>query len=227
MGIDDRPYMRERYRERKGLVGMETEWNDKRARREHVNHERGRYRTRKARRSKSSFMHSLLVDVALPAVFAIGGGYAIYRFYLATMIPAFQAMVPVPFPASGTVYLTDQTDLDRRQGMIRFKAPERLATSYVLMLHDVVGNHDVLGVFLGGGKRTATPVPVGTYRVRVAEGNPGAWKGPERLFGTTVGRELMLPLTVTTRTDKTLSLDTPVARNLQIAQNSNRGFVEP
>lgn len=36
MGLDDRDYMRERYRKRQGLGPDGTTWNDKRARREHA-----------------------------------------------------------------------------------------------------------------------------------------------------------------------------------------------
>ncbi|MBB3349797.1 hypothetical protein [Sphingomonas sp. BK069] len=34
MGLDDRDYMRERYRKRQGLDQGDTTWNDKKARRE-------------------------------------------------------------------------------------------------------------------------------------------------------------------------------------------------
>lgn len=36
MGIDDRDYMRERYRQRQGLGAGRTQWNDKKARRERL-----------------------------------------------------------------------------------------------------------------------------------------------------------------------------------------------
>lgn len=36
MGLDDRDYMRERYRKRQGLDPGATQWNDKKARREHA-----------------------------------------------------------------------------------------------------------------------------------------------------------------------------------------------
>lgn len=42
MGIDDRDYMRERYRQRQGLGAGRTRWNDKKARREQLREEHGK-----------------------------------------------------------------------------------------------------------------------------------------------------------------------------------------
>lgn len=256
MGIGDRDYMRERYRQRQGIGAGTTWWNEGKARRElrdgndkavplgsaswvggewfdAVNrgqdYQKTRYRPRRSRsRSRNSNpLRRFFVDVFLRICLAVAAPYVLYRVYVATMIPALQALVPIPFPAHGSVYVTPATDLEKRQGLMRFKAPEGMATSYVVMLHDIEQGHDVLGIFVASGRKTKTPVPIGTYRVRIAEGNPGAWRGPERLFGTTIGRELISPLSIVQATDKTLDLATPLTRVFKIDQNTNRGFVEP
>ena len=255
MGIDDRDYMRERYRDRQGKATRSTFWNDRKSRVEQPNDKHGkavplgsaswvgggwfdmvnrgqdyksaRYRPRRSRSRRRGAVSSFLIEVIIKIVFAAAVPYVMYRVYIATIIPAFQAMVPVPFPDHGSVYVTPQTDVERRQGLIRFKAPEAMATSYVVMLHDINRRHDVLGVFVASGRKTRTPVPVGTYRVRIVKGNTGTWRGFDRLFGATVGRELMQPLTIVQATDKTVDLATPLAHAFTVPHNSNVGFVDP
>jgi len=41
MGIDDRDYMRERYRDRQGKAAGKTIWNDRKARVEHPHDKQG------------------------------------------------------------------------------------------------------------------------------------------------------------------------------------------
>ena len=245
--------MRERYRDRQAKSVGKTWWNDRKGREElgktnkaaplgsaswvggawfdEVNrghsYQKKRYRPKRSRSGRRGTVANFFTDVVLRIALAVGIPFVLYRVYIATMIPALQAMVPVPFPSHGSIYRTEATDLEKRQGLVRFKAPERMATSYVVLLHDIERGHDVLGIYVENGRKTKTPVPVGTYRVRVAEGNPGAWRGIERLFGTTVGRELVQPLTVVQQTDKTLSLATPIARAIEIGHNTNKGFVDP
>jgi len=254
MGIDDRDYMRDRYRQRQGLGSGRTEWNDKKGREQlrdgskkavplgsagwvggswfdEVNrgqdYQRKRYRSRRPKSKNRNVIKSFLVEVVLRLGIVVIVPYAMYRLYIATMIPAFQALVPVPFPDNGSVYVTSQTDIERRQGLIRFKAPDAPANSYVVMLHDINRGHDTLGVFVAGSRKTKTPVPVGTYRVRIAQGRPETWRGLDKLFGTTEARELMRPLTIVQATDKTVDLATPLSQALKIERNTNLGFVDP
>ena len=254
MGIDDRDYMRDRYRQRQGLGSGRTEWNDKKGREQlrenrhgavplgsgswigegwfdEINrghtYQKRRYRPRQSKTKKTSSFRSFLADVVLRLGFAIAVPYAMYLIYVATIIPAFKGLMLVPFPDHGSVYVTPQTDIERRQGLIRFKAPEGVANNYVVMLHDINRGHDVLGIFVASGRRTKTPIPVGTYRVRIAQGNPATWRGFDKLFGATVVRELLQPLTIVQATDKTVDLATPLAQAFKIDQNSNLGLIEP
>jgi hypothetical protein len=221
MGLDDRDYMRARYRRLQGIDDGPTIWNDKRGR---VEMGQGSSWTN-ARWQMAGVGRALLQAILVPAV-ALGGMYVIYRTYTSVMTSAFQRMIPVPFPESGTVFTTPATDLNRRQGILRFRAPDRPNHGYVVVLNDVATDKDVLGIYVAGGKKTATPVQVGTYRVRIAEGLTAFWHGNDRLFGSTTAKEMMAPVKVVGSTDKTIRLQTGLARALEVKADSAKGFLE-
>ena len=141
MGLDDRDYMRARYRRRQGIDDGPTIWNDKRGR---VEMGQGSSWTN-ARWQMAGVGRALLQAILVPAV-ALGGMYVIYRTYTSVMTSAFQRMIPVPFPESGTVFTTPATDLNRRQGILRFRAPDRPNHGYVVVLNDVAAAKEGLGV---------------------------------------------------------------------------------
>jgi hypothetical protein len=96
----------------------------------------------------------------------------------------------------------------------------------VVVLNDVATDKDVLGIYVAGGKMTATPVQVGTYRVRIAERLTAFWHGNDRLFGSTTAKEMMAPVKVVGSTDKTIRLQTGLARALEVEADSAKGFLE-
>lgn len=207
MGLDDRDYMRERYRRRQGLAS-------------------GRRSARLASgRGEISRFGSALVRALLIGCLAIVP-LLLVKVYSGVLTAQLQSLMPVPFPKSGSVYVTKAADLQRRQGLLRLKASGNLATGYFVILHESEVGKDVLSVYLHGGDNIAVPVPVGHYRVRIANGNVGLWRGIEHLFGSTTARELLAPIRVTAATDRTLDLEASIGRTLQLKHNSNAGFLD-
>lgn len=208
MGLDDRDYMRDRYRRRQGLPPA----------------------TRSSRLMSTSNGLSE-VGLALVRALLIGGlailtPLVLVKVYTGALTAQFEAMIPVPFPKSGSVYVTDGADFQKRQGLLRLKADGFSSAGYFVLFHETAADKDVLGVYLHGGDNIAVPVPVGRYRVRIASGNTGLWKGIDRLFGTTSARELLDTVRVTSATDRTLDLEGSIGRALELKRNSNAGFLE-
>lgn len=204
MGLDDRDYMRARYRRRQGLAP--------------------------SRQSAPARQGLGDVSIALAKGFIIAGlavltPFVLTKVYTDAITEQFQSMIPVPFPKSGSVYVPRSADLRKRQGFLRFTPSAPWSTGYFVLLHDIEDDRDVLGIYLHGGDAIGLPVPVGRYRLRVASGNVGSWRGMGHLFGRTVGRELVGVLSVSTNTDRAVDLESRVSRDLGLKPNSNAGFM--
>lgn len=208
MGLDDRDYMRDRYRRRQGLPPASH-----------------------SSRLMSASNGLSEVGLALVRALLIGGlailtPLLLVKVYTGALTAQFQSMIPVPFPKSGSVYVTDAADLQRRQGLLRLKADGYSSTGYFVLFHENDADKDVLGVYVHGGDNIAVPVPVGRYRVRIASGNTGFWRGIDHLFGSTTARELLAPVRITAATDRTLDVEGAIGRVLELKHNSNAGFLE-
>lgn len=107
-----------------------------------------------------------------------------------------------------------------------WKADGYSSTGFFVLFHENDADKDVLGVYLHGGDNIAVPVPVGRYRVRIASGNTGFWRGIDHLFGSTTARELLAPVRITAATDRTLDVEGAIGRVLELKRNSNAGFLE-
>lgn len=208
MGLDDRDCMRDRYRRRPGLPPAS--------------------RSSRLMSASNGFSEvgSALVRALLIAGLAILTPLVLVKVYTGALTAQFQSMIPVPFPKSGSVYVTDAADLQRRQGLLRLRADGYSSAGYFVLLHENDADKDVLGVYLHGGDNIAVPVPVGRYRVRIASGNTGFWRGIDHLFGSTTARELLAPIRVTAATDRTLDVEGSIGRALELKHNSNAGFFE-
>ncbi|MDO7836878.1 hypothetical protein Q4610_17670 [Sphingobium sp. HBC34] len=208
MGLDDRDYMRDRYRRRQGLPPI------------------GRS-PRSASASKAvSELGSGLVRFLLIGGLAVLTPLVLVKVYTGALTAQFQSMIPVPFPKSGSVYVTKAVDLQRRQGLLRLKADGFSSNGYFILFHEIEAGKDVLGFYLRGGDNIAVPMPVGEYRVRIASGNTGFWRGIEHLFGSTNARELLALIRVTTATDRAVDLEGSPGRAIELKHNSNAGFFE-
>lgn len=161
MGLADRDYMRDRYRQR----GPSTAWAGK---------DRGRWPFR-----PHPLQGPILLLCALPI--AIGAFQEAKR---AGWVPDMHE--ELPFPASGDV--TVSNDVDPRDAVSRFTVQTADAHA-VAQLFDLEGRH-VISVYVRRNDEVTTPVPPGVYRLKVAEGRrwygPGRFFGRSMTYETAV-----------------------------------------
>lgn len=191
MGLDDRDYMRARYRARaKG-----TRWNDRNGRVEGawfdpVN--RGQdYQQRRfgsARAQRGSLLRWLPFGLSI----------------LLTAIPAYHALKregwfpdlrpELPFPETGAVTVNAQVHAENATSRLIVVTADANA---VVQLFDPRSGRHVISVYVRKNDRTTIPVPPATYRMKVAEGQ--RWHGPTAFFGSSTTYETVVPLMVFTR----------------------------
>lgn len=179
MGLDDRDYMRERYRQRQGLTGRETRWNDKAGRVEGTwfgaknrgfDYQKGRYRP--ATRFRAHPAQSLVF--VLSAALALIPAYREAKRF--GWLPDFGETLP--FPSSGSVTVASGVDPKTATSKLRVATDKANA---VIQLHDALTARHVISVYVGRNDDVTVPVPPGTYKVSLVEGDK--WHGPERYFG--------------------------------------------
>jgi len=183
MGLDDRDYMRARYRDR----GHGVKWNDRAGRVEGAwfdptnrgfGYQGGRYRH------------------------ASGGGRALRWLPLVlglflVAIPAFQSIkrdgwlpdggAVLPFPETGSV--TVRASLNAAGATSRMTVVTADAHAVVQLFEPRSGHH-VLSVYVRKNDRTTIAVPPGFYRMKIAEGQ--AWHGPRKFFGASTAYETVV-----------------------------------
>lgn len=222
MGIDDRDYMRDRYRQRQGLSAGKTQWNDKRARQELLreNHkkavplgsaswiesggtgangggwfdnashrfERGRTRPRSQARSDGIQAHKWIFLLSALAVLIP----AYREAKRAGWLPDFQP--EMTFPTSGTV--TINAGLDPSSATSRMRVTTDQANAVVQLLNRDTDEH-VISVYVRREDDVTVPVPPGTYRMKVIEGDK--WHGTTDYFGPSTTFETVIPPMIFTR----------------------------
>lgn len=179
MGIDDRDYMRERYRRRVG----QTRWNDRKSRTEAswLDPSRSTHR-------RQGPTAQIAVRLALPL---LGALLILIPFYGAAQrhgwIPDIEPAQP--FPESGSVTVAGNVvGLPARSRMTIVTAD----ANAVVQLVDPDSNGHVLSIYVAGSDRVTLPVPAGTFRVRLIEGKK--WHGPTRYFGPNTSYETVASL---------------------------------
>ncbi|MDX3911614.1 MAG: hypothetical protein QHC67_17660 [Sphingobium sp.] len=194
MGLDDRDYMRARYRERRGLGA--TRWNDRKSRVEHdgawfaaknrgFEYQKNRWRPRKPDRwgriGWALAGLAVLVGIAIPAWRDIK---------LAGWLP--DTETEIPFPASGSVTVNRSVDPKSAISHLRIIAARGNA---LVQLYDPGTAAHVISVYARRNADVAVPVPPGTYRVRIVEGDK--WHGGQRYFGiSTVSQTVSAPVRI-------------------------------
>lgn len=222
MGIDDRDYMQHRYRQRQGLSAGKTQWNDKRARQELLreNHkkavpigsaswiesggtggngggwfdnatlrfERGRIRPRSQDRSDGNPAQKWIILLSA----------------LTVLIPAYReakrggwlpdSQPEIAFPSSGTV--TIDAGLDPSSATSRMRVTTDQANAVVQLMNRDTDRH-VISVYVRREDDVTVPVPPGTYRMKVIEGNK--WHGTTDYFGQSTTFETVIPPMIFTR----------------------------
>ena len=206
MGIDDRDYMRERYRKRQGLDPGGTTWNDRKGRLklfrfgfrksvplgsaswisgtskpswfEEINrgHDYQRGRWRPARAKPDRTIAVLLASVMLGSTAVLG---VINREWLGNHAAAIAAKWTRPaFPASGSVSVSPSLDLKRVNSSLTLQGSGN--DSVVQMIDAGTGEHR-LSVHIRAHERVTVPAPVGRYRIHFIHGP--RWTGDAALFG--------------------------------------------
>ena len=102
------------------------------------------------------------------------------------------------FPGTGDVFVTKYADLSHGQSQFSVTVPPTDRYNYVVMLIDDVTGHAVMAIYCRSGDTTAVPVPIGSFRIRVASGMD--WYGMTELFGSDTHVEEVVPILTTTAT---------------------------
>lgn len=211
MGIDDRDYMRERYRKRQGLDAGATQWNDKKARRElaRAGYEkavplgsaswvsgtssktswfeaknRGHDYQRgrwRSRRSKRRPLPNMVLYACLGVAMLAVGVGG--RLWIAESISTLLVgRSGLSFPASGSVVVPSSLDMGSVRSRLTLQGSRE---NSIVQLIDTTTTRPTLSVYIRAFERTTVGAPVGQYRVRFIHGP--AWAGPEKLFGRGTG----------------------------------------
>ncbi|KEQ53737.1 hypothetical protein [Sphingobium chlorophenolicum] len=102
-------------------------------------------------------------------------------------IPDFEAIQP--FPETGSVTVAGNVVGFVSKSSLTIAAS---AASAVVQLYDPDTNQHALSIYVGANERIEVPVPSGTYRVRLIEGQK--WHGPKRFFGPNTSYETVADL---------------------------------
>lgn len=224
MGIDDRDYMRERYRQRQGLTSEKGFWGFGKAARQ--------ARAAKAKQAKSVPLGSASwvdeksrVEFTDPWFATKNRGFDYQRSKtryrgrsphllqkcvlllsaVSILFPAYREMkrggwLPdmapaVPFPPSGSVAVNKLVEPGSATSRMRVTAGPANA---VVQLFDPGTDDHIISVYVRKEEDVTVPVPPGTYRMRVIEG--AKWHGPVRFFGPSTTYESVARLMTFTRT---------------------------
>lgn len=221
MGLDDRDYMRERYRKRQGLDDGKVRWGFGKAARD--------ARAAKVRDAKSVPLGSASwIDAKSRVEFTEpwfstknrGHDYQKGRYRpsprfkahplqgwilglsaLLTLIPMYGAAKQsgwIPdlaaaqsFPESGSVTVATSLSTKRLTSWLEVQTSNANA---VVQLIDPVTREHVLSIYVAGDDRVRVPVPRGTYQMRLIGGQK--WHGPIRFFGPNTSYETVVkPMT--------------------------------
>lgn len=186
MGLDDRDYMRERGRGQHG-----TRWNDRKARVEQdgawfseknrgFDYQKGRAAPPRYRANWMSFVTAGLsiLLVALPMY-----GAAKRSGYMPDFAPA------KPFPESGSVTVSPLLEHRRIRSRMKITTAEANA---LVQLYEPETNRHLLSIYVAANDSIEVPVPSGTFRVRLIEGQ--TWHGPKLYFGSNTSYETVAEL---------------------------------
>lgn len=158
MGLDDRDYMRERYRAREAQESRKT----------------------------SPFRQPSTIDFVTGERSPMKGllfvGFVIAAIAGALSYSSREPGPPQPMPENGTVFLYRPASPGTPQAPFKLVANQQdSSVSYVVKLTDWESGAPALEMFVRGGDAAEAMVPLGAYRVSIAQGT--AWYGHHDLFG--------------------------------------------
>ncbi len=186
MGLDDRDYMRERYRDR----AKKTRWNDRTGRVEGTwfdsvnrgfDYQRGRFGGLRGNVGRTLHWLPFALSLLLIAIPFFGEAQR------AGWLP--DGAAAIAFPESGSVTVADQVT---RKHISSFLTVETADANAVVQLFDPGSGRHVISVYVSKNDRIRVPVPQGTFRMRLIEGQK--WHGPARFFGSNTSYETVAEL---------------------------------
>lgn len=209
MGIDDRDYMRDRYRFRQGPGGGKVSWNDSKSRCELP---RGQHGMARAKPHPGVRIHPaqkwIFLLCALPTAF-----YAYRDMKRYGWIP--DRADSLPFPSSGSVTVNDSVDPKTATSRIKVRAAE---ANVVVQLFNRKTDAHVISVYVNRNEDVSVPVPPGTYRMKLIEGDK--WHGTTTWFGPSTTYETVIrPMVFTRRTSRMIDLHRSPDGNLHTSVN--------
>lgn len=236
MGLDDRDYMRDRYRQRQGAAPGKTQWNDKKARQEAVPLGSASWIGGGGNGSSSGgggawfdsanrgFDYQKNRSTPRPRAHW-AGKWILLLSSLTILIPAYReakrsGWIPdrkaeLPFPASGTVTVNDSVDPKTATSRIEVTAAQANA---VVQLFDRKTDAHVISVYVNRNEDVSVPVPPGTYRMRIVEGDK--WHGLTAWFGASTTYETVVrPMVFTRRESHMIDLHRSPGGNLHTSIN--------
>jgi hypothetical protein len=229
VGIADRDYTRERYRQQRGLPLNDVRWDDRKGRceRDKVDSSEAgetpyawlgpRWR---ARIRQHQALKKKLIEVSAIGVVAMGAVIAVKTHPpLAARLSDISSKVfGERFPASGAVTVSPLLDLDAVASRLTLQGAARNAVVQMLDAHD--GRHR-LSVYVRAGERITVPAPLGQYRIRLIRGDD--WRGRRTFFGKgTVQDEVVGVMLFTRKLGHTLDLRLGADSNLVVRRIAAR-----
>jgi len=182
MGLDDRDYMRERYRDRakKTPTGrMEGAWFDSVNR--GFDYQRSRYWSLRGNAGGTLRWLPFALSLLLIAIPFLGEAQR------AGWLP--DGAAAMPFPESGSV--TVENGVTRKR-ISSFLTIETADANAVVPLFDPASGRHIISVSVSKNDRIRVPVPQGTFRMRLIEGQK--WHGPAHFFGSNTSYETVAEL---------------------------------
>ena len=123
--------------------------------------------------------------------------------------------VELPFPASGTVTVNNSVDPKTATSKIKVTAGEANA---VVQLFDRKTDAHVISVYVNRNEDVSVPVPPGTYRMKIVEGDK--WHGLTTWFGPSTTYETVVkPMVFTRQRYPMIDLHRSPASNLTTSIN--------
>jgi hypothetical protein len=123
--------------------------------------------------------------------------------------------VELPFPASGTVTVNNSVDPKTATAQIQVTAAQANA---VLQLFDRKTDAHVISVYVNRNEDVSVPVPPGTYRMKIIEGDK--WHDLTKWFGPSTTYETVVrPMIFARRSIHAIDLHRSPAGNLHTSIN--------
>ena len=187
MGLDDRDYMRERRRRESGARLGSTSWIDAKGRLKHhglwfdpksQRHDYGMGRHRTGLRIAAHPWQKWILLLSAISILLPMYGEAQRKGWLPDLAAS------TPFPETGSVTVARTIRPAYIKSRLTVEASEANA---VVQLFEPETNRHILSVYVAANNRVTVPVPIGTFRMRLIEGQ--RWHGPTRYFGPNTSYE--------------------------------------